>query len=548
MGPIHLIRDRAAPWVLPLVLAALLGAVHAHAQERRGAVTYVTSTTVYADLGRRDGFMEGDTLLVRGQRGDSTAVLLVAHIATRSLAATYLLQRGEVRQGDAVTGIPHIAPVVADTTARAVATTTDMPAPASMPLLPRVTPVEGTRVQGRFSLQYSLMQNDATPQLDFSQPGAVISFNAAGIAGAPLDFSWYSNHRYDARTAEALSPADPRMRHRIYECSARYGDAAAAASLTAGRFVPAIVGGIGTIDGALAAMHRGPWEVGAAIGAQPGYYDSRVSLADPKGAAYVAYTDGDAKIARYQGALAYAQIYRSGALDRGYAWLVNNLSMEGGRITLYQSMSVDMYDAGEGGGTLSPHLTDMYLSGNWRAATWLSVTGSYATMRNVYYLRSTQGLPAASFRPNRQQSVQLGAGANIPGGMYLALTGQLRAREEDPRLAPAVYARYSFSDLFETGMTLFLTGGYTDNIYNTSSVYSIEVTRDLFQKLYAALRAQRQSYSYDGGARRIDRMSLGTDLYFRLTTQLFLSLSGEIAHESTATTQRVYMEATYRIL
>ena len=54
-------------------------------------------------------------------------------------------------------------------------------------------------------------------------------------------------------------------------------------------------------------------------------------------------------------------------------------------MTLYQNATLDLYDADRGSGNARPHLTDLYLSTTWRPERWLSLTGSFADRRSVYF-------------------------------------------------------------------------------------------------------------------------------------------------------------------
>lgn len=522
---------------------------NADSREERGSVTYVTSTVVYGDLGRRNGLREGDTVRVEGSKGEQS-FLLVQHLSSRSFSAEVLERQGTILKGDAVIArvraivvppAPRLAPDSAVTTRPPVAAAR----PAAIPGAATGTG-EGNRIQGRLALQYHALHSEAASGLAFSQPAAVLRFTAEDLFDVPLHLSYYSNHRYDARSdAARTGVAEDRLRNRFYQVALRYGDEDAPLSGTVGRFIPYQVGGIGTVDGAMLQGRSGAFEGGVVAGSQPGYRDSELSLQDQKVAAYAGYAS-EAGEGRLRSNLAVAQTYRDGAADRAYLYLVNSYAL-GGTLSLYQNATADLYDADRGSGHTRPHLTDLFLSATWRPVRAVSLTGSFADRRSVYFLRSFASLPDSLFNTSRLQNYQLSAGFNIPGGMYATVTGSLRTQENADRPASALGARWTWADAASTGANLYIFGGYADNLYNTSRSLGLEVNRDLLEGLYSALRYQQYHYVYTVTDRAVDRHTVAAELYYRIGLSWYLSLHYERYWEGGFATDRLYSEISFRL-
>ena len=531
-----------------VLLLVILGASASHAQvaERKGKVTYVTSSTVYVDLGMRDGFREGDTLRIRKGR-TVIAALRVTNISSKSMATSILEKTGTILAGEEVVGIPHEIELPKPTRATIDSMQTVVTRPEQQPKISRSSHEEaitnGTRIRGRMSMQYYALESSVSPGLDFSQPAAVINLTAERLFGAPLEFRYYSNHRFDARSETRRSGvADDRLRNRFYQASLQYGDRSAPFSAILGRFVPYEIGGIGTVDGAMVVGRSNGLEAGIVAGSQPGYRNSELNFRDQKIAAYIGRNEAASP---WKGSVAYAQTYRDGALDRGYFYLVNSW-YAGSEITLYQNASVDMYDTDGRDGVFDPHLTDLYLSASWRPLRTLSFTGSFADRRNIFFLRSFAELPDSAFGTGRLRNYQLSTGVNIPGGMYASVTASLRtSANTDP--AASLSGRYTWSNALDSRMNFYLLGGYADNVYTTSTSWGAEVNRDLFEGMYTAFRIIRSDYTPVAAGRDYSRTSLTLDMYYRLSRAWYLSLSAEHYLEGDVTTERVYTEISMRL-
>ncbi len=549
-------------FLLSIALSVTLAGASASAQteeprEERGTVTYVTSSMVYGDLGRGNGLREGDTVMVFNEKG-RIAMVRVLHLASKSFSGEVLEKNGTIVQGNALHArvqpieIPEQPGRTPDSTAASVVRRPEESAQRA-----EYSPPAGndsgsasareTRLHGRFALQYYAMNSSAAANgLVFSQPAAVLQFTAEHLLSLPLQFSYYSNHRFDARSDAARSGStQERLRSRFYQFALQYGGDETPYSIALGRFIPYQVGGIGTVDGAMVAGRSGKFEGGVIAGAQPGYTNSEVNLNDQKVAAYAGFTDG-ASGWQLRSNLAFAQTYRDGALDRGYFYLVNSLAL-GGEVTLYQNATLDLYDADRGSGNARPHLTDLYLSTTWRPERWLSLTGSFADRRSVYFLRSFAALPDSFFSTSRLQNYQLSAGVNISGGMYASVTTSLRMQENTDKAAMAYSGRFTWSNFLASHTNIYLLGSYTDNLYNTSRSVGFEANRDLIAGLYAALRLQQYRYVYTRSDRTLDRFAVAVDMYYRLGGMWYLSLNYERYWEGGAASDRIYSEVSMRL-
>ncbi|MBI5646578.1 MAG: hypothetical protein HY962_06570 [Ignavibacteriae bacterium] len=553
---------RYARRVFPVVCLCVLFATRAAAQPSRvsGEITYVTSASVYVSMGTNQGFDVGDTLRVT-KKETTLAVLVVTSVSSRSMATRILVKNGPLADGDKVDGTPRraapdmrprvpldtaAAGTVRDDTTRAGGTQT-IPAVAS-PLAQRPrqeAPADNT-VRGRVSVQYYALRGSGTTALAFSQPALSLQFSADHLFALPLQFTLYSNHRYDARDAALRSSnAGARLTNRIFQLAAEYGGMDAPFSATLGRFLAPQVGGVGTFDGAMMIGRSAGWEAGIAAGSQPGYRESEVNTDDPKAALFVSYTRGDWQSTRYQGGAAFAQTYKGGALDRGFIYLQNTLAFAEG-ISIYQNASIDMYDSAPQGVASSPHLSDIFLSASWRALRWLSLNGSVASRRNVYYLRSFGAIPDSSFDKRRQHDTQVSAGVNLPMAMFVSATGSLRARDGEAGTANALSLRYTWADVLSSETNLYANASIADNILSTSRSVGFELNREILQALTLSVRVQTFSYSFTSPARAITRSTLGIDLYARIGRVVFGTAGFEQAWESSGATARLFTDISVR--
>ena len=530
-----------------LLMVFLLSMSARAQQEQSGHVTYVTSTTAYVDLGSNNGFEVGDSVRVMS-KGVPKAILIITNIASKSMSARIAEMKEKIREGDEVRGISrHSVPLQ-----RAAVATDSLsrPMPVSVPrpsmaagAAPSTVP-ESTTAHGRVSLQYYGLTSSNTSGFDFSQPALSLNLTAEHILGMPLQFAMYSNHRYDARSGDRRTgiAASP-WSNRVYQFSFLYGRPDGSLTTTVGRFIAPLVGGVGTFDGVMLASRSGPWEVGFVGGGQPGYVQSEVNFDDPKLAAYVGYTSGSYESIRYQGSAAFAQTYKSGAVDRGFMYVQNILSI-GSDISFYQNANLDLYDITRDGSSRKLHLSDFYLSSTYRPLRWLTTGTSYSVRRNVYYLRSFGNISDSLFDKSAQHNVQFSVGINLPMAVFLSGSGSLRLKQGDSRSAKSVLFRVNWSNALQSEMNVLLSGSVSDNLYNTSRSFGLELSRDLFQELYLSLHANRYEYSFSD--RLLQRSSGTVEAYYRMTKSVFISINYELAWEGAIRSNRMYSDVSFR--
>lgn len=545
-------------YLLVLILFFITAESHAQ-QSYTGKVTYLTSTSAYVNLGTNHGFDVGDTLRIMN-KGKVAAILHVATVASKSLSAIILSKNTDLREGDEVVGFTARSPKTVQqpiqTTNSPGRTDTDTTHSRSIPSSPSTTQQaqvpsqeshEENIIHGRLGLQYYALYNNSNSQLEFSQPAAVLNFTLDKIFGAPLAFNFYLNSRYDARSQQLRTGVDyPRMTNRVYEASLKYGRDSSLINFLFGRFVAPVIGGVGTFDGAMVTMQKGDLQFGIVAGTQPGWRNSDVQLSNPKFSAFASYQTGDYSSTRYQGSFAYAQQYYSNNLDRGFFYLQNTVTFSNS-LSLYQNADFDLHDLVNGENKTSLHLSDFFLSASYRPLNWLSASGSYAIRRNIYFLESFKFIPDSLFDKSFLQNVQLSVGIRLPMTMYLTTTGSLRLKEGDPRNATSLLANWSWADIFNSQVGMYISGNIADNIYNKSNSIGIDIHRDIIQDLYVSLKARRYSYIYSSSSRTINRTTIGADILYRMSRMLYSSVSYERYFEESLTTDRLYAELSIRL-
>lgn len=529
------------------VLVFLCCAVHITNTQtlHTGKITYVTSTSAYVNLGTRQGFDVGDTLTVSKSR-KHIATLIVTNLSSNSLVTTVVSKTATIIEGDHVEGrtrkkLALPVPMNEDTLTTVVTVVKEEPKS-----VPTTTIMEQQfSVRGRVSMQYYALMSNQTVGMDFSQPALALNLSADNLFSLPLQMTLYSNHRYDARsTTKRPSSVEP-LSHRIHQISLQYGRVDGPLNVTVGRFIAPVVGGIGSFDGAMIVARNEGWEAGIAAGSQPGYTNSGLNFDDPKLATYIGYRVGDWQSFRYQGSLAFSQIYKSNTLDRGFFYLQNSFSL-GSVLSVFQNANVDLYDVPHGGSKTNIHLSDFFLSATYRPLRWFTTTASYAVRRNVYFLRSYESMPDSLFGTSPYRNAQLSVGASLPLAMFVSLSGSLRGKQGDTRPASALMGRYSWSNVLRSQLNTHLSANISDNIYSRSSNAGIELNRD-FDAFHIALRVMQYRYDFTGSERKIDRTSTTIDCTYRINTAIFVSFNYERYWESSLSSDRIYSEFTVRL-
>lgn len=502
-----------------VVLTLLLAACVLHAEEKvvRGTVTYLAGGSVYTSLGRGSG-VQDSTLLYVVRGADTTAVLKVYAVSSKSSVCRVLRARGQIVVRDEVWGtVVLVDEKKSDPTTRRPERTSGEPLPSPQPVRSSSITEHGPfTLQGRVSAQYftSLYENSA---FNIAQPGVALNVRGA-LRDVPLKVEVLANLR--SLTVGKRGPFSKRAvnQSRIYGLSVTYDDGARMFSV--GRIIPIYAPSIGYVDGVMASVRVGPVLFGTSLGYQPDFTLRGISTEYKKFALFAQVLPSDA--ARFSISTAYARTYYRAALDREVASMLLSASI-GNRVFVYGNAETDLRKKSGEAFVLSPRLTSAYLNLTYRIAGSLSVGLGTDAARPSYSFRAIRDVPDSLLVDDLRTGMSLSIHWFLPAGIALANTYM-------PRNAPnAAFGReysntssLSFNDVLSSGIAVRSHFNLHANRYTNASGYGLAVQRTFGELVDLTARFQRSSYTIRQTSQRDHSTTIGADLLVFITRSLTL--------------------------
>lgn len=496
----------------------LMVMIGAHAEEKivRGTVTYIAGGSVYTSLGRNAG-VEDSTLLYIVTGKDTTGLLKIFAVSSKSSACRVLTALRPISIGDEVAARVQIAPVTqADSgAARQTASTT----PNSFKRTSSLTPPDQNviNLQGRISAQYftSLFENSA---FNIAQPGVVLNMRGA-MRDAPIRFDLYANLRTLSLGNRSPFSRGAINQSRIYGLSVSYDDGENVVSL--GRIIPLFAPSIGYIDGALLSRKLGDFTVGTTLGLQPDFSLRSVASDFKKVAFFAQYSTPDRLALSIS--TAYARTYYHAALDREAASLLLNAALAE-NLFVYANTEMDLRRKSGTDFILSPRLTSAYVNFNYRLASSFSVGLGVDASRPYYSFQSVRAVPDSLLLNDLRSGLSVNFSWSLPGGIMVYNT--YTPRNATNGAFGSEYSNYSslsFTDVFSSGITIRSNMNLNANQYTNATGYGVSVQRSVEQIVDITLRFQRNGYTVKQTDQRDKSTTMGADLMIFLSRALTLT-------------------------
>jgi hypothetical protein len=497
--------------------------------ERYGEVLQIAQETIYVNLGRNSGIVEGQTLTVV-RNGREIARLKVVRLADRFSACETFPGSGVVRAKDTVTA--RVAAAPPEAAAPAVPDSLEKPtfgglAPLAGAEAASVGPqaAQPTQLHGKVALRYAYTNDGSSADRDVHQPAALVSFQADGVGGTPLQLSARMRMRHTALSNRSARSYE-RPAVRVYDLALSYAPETGPVGFWIGRLGPREMAGVGEFDGALVTARLGSGMVAGVFGGfQPDYATSGFDRNASKAGVYLHHERDKRDGYRQTSTVGLVGQYYRGAVDREYLYLQNTFWL-GPRLSLFHLSELDFDRTDRSARLNAIQLSNAYVSMQIRpsrkwsaglgydARRYLPLPSAYAAEDSLLDAAFRQGMRAdLSLRPAR--------------GLFLYARANLRLREDDERVR-ALAAGCALSNPARTGVTVrtrvtVVQGGYS-NARDLQLTVSRNVGRNLNVDLEWGLYRSRLS-SADGWR---SRRRLAGRVMCYLSRRSILSLSHDI--------------------
>lgn len=481
----------------------------------RGVVTYLAGGNVYTSLGRTAGVQ--DSLLLYVVRGsDTTAVLKVFAVSSKSSVCRIVRSSRPVSSGDQVSGIVQIVqraetppdsnlhrPVV-------LAALPSTPKPAR-----REQMNEGCfNLQGRVGAQYFTSLYN-TRAYNIAQPGVLLNLRGE-FHDVPLRMEVYANLR--SLTTGNQSPFGRHAinQSRIYGLSVTYENDATAFSV--GRIISPYAPALGYIDGLSASAKVGILTFGTAMGYQPDFALRGVSSDYRKIALYAQVASGEQQ--RFALSTAYARTYYHSLLDREVANIMVSSALSG-NLFLFGNVETDLRVKRNREFILLPRVTNAYINLSCRLINAVSVGLGFNASRPYYSFQAIRDIPDSLLVDDLRSGVSMSLMWLLPGGISFSNTYTPRsARDAAFGKEYSNTSALGFTDILSSGISLRSNVNLHSNVYTQATGYGVAVQRTFGQLFDLTVRHQRSTYTIRQTDQRERSTTIGADLLVFLSSSL----------------------------
>ncbi|RQW01989.1 MAG: hypothetical protein EH225_09055, partial [Calditrichaeota bacterium] len=445
-------------------------------------VSYVSAENVYLDAGKLAGLNIGDKLTIQ-RNGENIGQVKIVYLADYSASAVVVNEEQPIQPGDlaivqdkAVESTPQ--PEAEPETSRVVITET-----AQKPAVQRSKNHRKSSFSGTISVQYYHWNDLKNSNLDFSQPTMRLSVRGRELWGKEYYLRIRGRLRHNQRERRLHTNApESEWRNRIYELSFSYTHEDAFINYQIGRIISNKFSGVGYIDGVLFRMNPGGiFHAGAFAGTQPEWQYADFQTDIQKYGGYVNITTGEYSSGLLESTLALAGEYHRSTVSREFIYFQNNY-YRSGKWNFYQSAELDINRSWRrdiSGEDFS--LTNLYLATQWNITSAIIVGAIYDNRKN-YLTYQTRSLADSLFVEAMRQGIRGTFTLVLPENYRLFGNFGIRKRETDVESTYSYSGGLSQSNLFTSGVRVFMNFAGFSNFYTRGTIYSMTTGRTFFRR------------------------------------------------------------------
>ena len=357
------------------------------------------------------------------------------------------------------------------------------------------------------------------------------SINADHINDSKLSLETYVNYRKNF--IEGDLPADYQTSFiNVYNLAVTY-DIDSTMSISLGRKINRKISSIGPIDGLQVDKYFKNFYVGGVVGFKPDISGFEFNSELYEFGGYIGHYKSNKSIYTMT-TFGVLEQHNGGPVDRRYAYLQHSSTLWR-KLSFFTSAEVDIYDKINGVISNNPRLTNLYLSARYRVNRRLSFSLSYdARKRIIYY--ETLRTEVERLLADDEQRQGIRGRINFKPFKYIntSVSYSKRFQSDNQNKSDNINATLSHSKV------PIISGRFSFNInmnesnYLTSKIMSFRYSRSLIKrKLQGGFYYRIVKYDYGSSDFTSSQNYYGTNLSFRLTKSLRLSILGELSMRDT---------------
>jgi hypothetical protein len=367
-------------------------------------ITHVSADHVYIDGGSTDSLAVGDSLEVQST-SRPPVVLEIVYVARHSASCRMV-------SGHRSPGVNEMAVLTskaeksAGIEEPAIETSESAQNPVQEVVRQYIADSPPSRVSGNVSIIFSDWIDNSRANLGYSQSTARLNLKAERLWGRDVTFVMRSRGRYDDRARSYRDIGQSEWENRLWEMSVTYAAAEEKLVLSAGRFLPRRLIGVGYLDGGLIDLRLTNALRAAAFGGQqPDWLYHDVDDPVKRAGAYVSYDTPGMHTAHFEQSLGFVGEYVNGEASRTF--LAESGSIRYGNIAgLTHFAEIDINSGWRMDKTGSALVvSNLYTRAHYRISRSLRLAVNYDNRKN-YWTHNNRSMADSLFDDRTRQGVR----------------------------------------------------------------------------------------------------------------------------------------------
>jgi hypothetical protein len=483
---------------------------------REGAVSYVSSQSVYVKFSTTEKIDAGDTLFVR-QGVQYVPGLVVREKSSSSCVCTPLLATPVGKGALFYARIPAAPLPPVKEKERVPQDTLRPPHSGPVVLIPgeeEVAPVLKERIRGRISAASytNFYDGTATNRLQYA---FVLQGNHLKNSRFSVDNYITFRHSTGEWAAVQENIFDAL---KIYALSVKY-DLHPQASITVGRKINPRISNMGAVDGLQYEQGVGKFVVGALGGFRPDFADYSINTQLLQLGAYVGYNPAGS-----QTTLAAVEQRNGGATDRRFVYLQHHATLAK-KVDLFGSMDVDLYEKINNEKRNTANLTNLFVSVRYSVSKKIRLSASYDNRRNIIYYESYNTYIDQLIDDETRQGLRFGINYRPFKMVSWGVNSNWRFQKSNSNLSRNVSSYLNFAQIPWLKASATVNVNLLQTNYLDSKMFGLRLNKEIIKgKLNGEITARLIDYQYSTNENHVQQKLAGGSLSYNLSRKLSLYL------------------------
>lgn len=494
-----------------------------------GEVSFVSSRNVYVKFISTENINPGDTLMASGN-GAEIPALLVTNKSSTSVVTT-LLEGVDIAftPGQAITFYYEEPVPIAEAPNQELPAdniSNELAPDEDQQLLQEAEQDEAVEAEVRGRISAGSYSNFNTYRESHRFRYAMV-LGGNDLADGRLSFDAYTTFRY-APDRWSLVEENLFNALKIYNLSLGY-EVTPTARVSLGRRINRKFSNMGAVDGLQLEKDFGNFTLGAIVGSRPdvGTYGVNPDLFE-----YGLFSSYQ-KNQNYT-TLAFVEQKNKQFTDRRFVFLQHSGNLTE-QLFLLASFQIDLYENINEVVNHQPHLTNFFISTNYRLSRKLRFSAAYDNRKNIIFYESYKNYIDQLIDEETRQGLRLGVQARPFDKVNVGSNFNWRFQKSGTNDAKNANIFINFAALWSEGSSLSLRGTWLQTSYLQSYLLGLRVRQTIIaRRLDGDAYFRRVDYRYQTTGLTSLQYLLGVNLNLRLTDQLSLYLYGEATYQQSS--------------